>query len=288
MEIIETIKNSLTIWTKNKETKKIAVILFILQFGLGLISIGAHAYFLGDAFSSCCSFDENPFEMSQEKLNVNLMLVPIVLLYSIISLFFYFKIILVALKQFSVKTPELKTKKFVKAIVAMAVSYFGAIFSVFEKKFLLIPLAIIALVIADFSVVLPNEFVLPTAFVLGGLLIAYLIVIIRAVVRLVFSVPVILTSDADIAEAVSESWKITKGKELKMFIAFATLIVISSVVSYVFMFIFSNIFQQIGTSNSVGIAFSILIGLITSAISVWYTVSNNYLIAIFYKELKEN
>ncbi len=289
MRIVENINECLSKWWNNKESKKLFFTLIVLQLALAGITIAMLQYFIGDDFFSRIYLPENMHpDITQKYINVNLMLSPLMVIYSFITVYIYFLLIRIAMKQFGIKSGKFDTKKMLHSFVLMVATVFSAFFSWQQKKLLLAPALTIILTFIQIAII---PISLDLAKVIGIsiwlLIIFYFIAVIRNGIRLMLSFPVFYSENLSIQETVQESWELTEGKALHIFIQFFVITAITFILGGALTFALFEIGKEIGIW--IGVLFtatviSTLGQILISALStMWYT----YLTVIIYKNVKE-
>ena len=147
--------------------------------------------------------------------------------------------------------------------------------------------SIILLIVFSGAAGTPEE-ALPSFLALLALVlvIVYVFVALRNGLRLLLALPVFLSENKGIAEALSESWRITEGKALKIFFPFAALLAITVIAGWTFGYVFSEIGKFLGIATG----FIALAVLLQSAAGVFisslYAVWSNYFSVLLLREFE--
>ncbi|MEK6957654.1 MAG: hypothetical protein AABW99_01605, partial [archaeon] len=214
MDSVELISNSFNAWRPNKEAMKYFAILLSLQLLVSAVSIMAYSYFLGQDFFSLAYTEGGPPQQLQDKYaEVNLMLFPLAAAASIAAVYIYLLIIRAALRQFGFKTGKFDFRKKLHSYVLIIASALAGAFSLYDKKFLLFPLAAAALsflqgAAQQFSEALANFM----GLAILALLLAYVCVTIRNFARLLMAFPIFFPEAKNGLESLSASGGETRGK----------------------------------------------------------------------------
>ncbi|HZX34254.1 MAG TPA: hypothetical protein VFF09_02640 [archaeon] len=292
MDSIGIVNKSLSAWLESSEAKKYFLALLALQLIVLGIYLTAYYAAAGEDFFSRAYLPEAQAQevdaqVMPKIIGTEIALLPLSVFYGLLAAYIYFLLIMAALKQLSFKTERLKLKKFVMAYVLIVASFLAALFSWFEKKFLTIPAAAILLIVFSGAAGTPEE-ALPSFLALLALVlvIVYVFVALRNGLRLLLALPVFLSENKGIAEALSESWRITEGKALKIFFPFAALLAITVIAGWTFGYVFSEIGKFLGIATG----FIALAVLLQSAAGVFisslYAVWSNYFSVLLLREFE--
>ncbi len=288
MDSVELISNSFNAWRPNKAAMKYFAILLSLQLLVSAVSIMAYSYFLGQDFFSIPYIEDAPAQQLQDKYaGVNLMLFPLAAAASIAAVYIYLLIIRAALRQFGFKTGKFDSRKKLHSYVLIIASTLAGAFSLYDKKFLLLPLAAAALsflqgTAQQFSEALANF----VSLAILTLLLAYVCVTIRNFARLLMAFPIFFTEEKNVLESLSASWEETSGKAMRVIVPAAGLFAIFAVANVTLVYAFSELGKLAGIYTGFIALAVILPTLVNVFMGAMYGVANNYLAVLIHKELK--
>jgi len=287
MKVIEIIKDALTLPMKSRSAKKFFFILFLLQMITGLIYTLIYIQFFGEtSFPGCISCQIVSGDMTANIIELNFSLFPLYLVYSFAAFFIYLLVMKHALEKLGFETKKITLKKFASITVVLTASFFSALFSLFEKKFLLIPLLLVLLILADGTIALSGEIAFFVAIFILLVTGIYGIVFLRNSSKLVLSIPAAIIGDLRTSDYLKLSWRMTKNKAKEIAGAFFAIILLTGIILFALNFLlgFAGEITASFAGNLAGAAiFSLGSATAYSLFAIW----SNYLIALIFEELKQ-
>jgi hypothetical protein len=225
----EIVNNSFINWLKNKTLQKYFVSLAILEVALAVILISM----MNEAFITFAQIEENQVGLIFDAIisfysNLGIFLIP----FSIIVVFFSYKIIQVGLKLTRRKSVELTIARYIKFFFYPVFASLAAIFSIFDLRYLAIGIVGGLITLIGGATILVNPGLGVLIAILGFLLmLAYFVIVIINMIKLSLGQIIFVEKEKSIFESLKESFVVTKGNVFNLFILELVFGLIISIIS---------------------------------------------------------
>ncbi len=240
------LSNTFTLWYKDSGTLKLIGIYFIVTMLLWALMLGAVVVFFGSALTSYMNLAGQyngmpapPQEVLMPLLasvlaNIIpfiLVMLPLFIIYALAISYLQVLMSVRSLDALGMRPAPMNFSKFLRFIVYMIWISIAEITSWYNRPFLIAFIALVLLLFVSIAAVFVNQLIGGILFI-GWLLpfFAYVIVMIYNGIRLYLSPIPFLLKDVSIAEAGRESWEMSKGKVLDIFVITLVLGILLAVV----------------------------------------------------------
>jgi hypothetical protein len=210
----EIIHNSFIGWIKNKSLQKYFIIIAILEIILAILFMSSMSNLI-TTFSQITTFEIGlVFEQIISFYTIlGLILIP----FSLIIIFFNYKIIQVGLKLSKRKSINITFLRYLKFLFYPLFAFLIALFSIFDIKFLAIGIVGGLIFIIGGLTILTNPILGLPIMILGFLLIfVYLIIIAINSIKLTLGQIIYVEKEKTIYQSLQESWTITHGNVINL------------------------------------------------------------------------
>ncbi|MBU2100491.1 hypothetical protein KKG83_04095 [Candidatus Micrarchaeota archaeon] len=235
MDLELIIKNGFS-WIHDQKVYSYLIALLVIGFA-SLAGISYLTQIFADSilsFNNISIFASNPLALLSTLMEFVFAVILLSVFFGLIQGFVYYLIVLKGMNYYKIKTTEFNAVKYVKLIVLTIVSGLLALISFHEKKFFFAFLGVIGLYVLTLILAVMGQ-TISLIFLLLAVLatIIYSFIVFYNSIRLSMSVFVFLEKEQGIFESIRESWNLTQGKVIDVFIATLIIGIIVMVIAWI-------------------------------------------------------
>ena len=224
-------------WKSDRRFLKYAGVVWLLHalFLLALLGLafflfrGLFLSLLSGSYSSFKAMLLDPLATGANAITFFFAAIPFYFVFLLIAFYIQALVFLFGFDLASIKAPRFGLMQFFTLFFIGIAAPFAALFSVYNRRMLLLPLVGIVFVLGSF---VPSQALAAGSLALAAVIFtAYLFVFAYNFARLFFSGIVFLERGCSLSEALEESCKITRGKIMRILAAFAAIVLIVGIAS---------------------------------------------------------
>ena len=224
-------------WKRNRRFLKYIGLVWLLHV-LFLLALFGLAFFLfrdlalsvlSGSYSSFKAMLIDPLVTGANAITFSFAAIPFYFVFLLFALYIQALVLLFGLDLASIKAPRFGSMQFFTLFFIEIATPFAALFSVYNRRMLLLPLVGIVFVLGSF---VPNQALAAGSLALAAVVFtACLFVFAYNLARLFFSGLVFLEKDCSLSSSLEKSSKITRGKIMRILAAFAAIVIIVGIAS---------------------------------------------------------